>query len=172
MSDTNKFRHPVSNGRYLKALFFEETLSDKSTVLYTLKEREHQGYPSLYQLYMEVNDPTEYRFAVQYLDGWDHWQMLCQCKWFQPYVEKWRKELEVRMKSQSLARVMTEAKTGGKEAFSANKYILDKGWEPKEGQNKRGRPSKEEIAQAAKESLTTASRISEDFDRIIVPRVN
>lgn len=160
----NKFRSE-QNARYLKALFFETTLSDKSTVVYTLKDQDHLGYPSLYRLYMEVNDPTEYRFATQYLDGWEHWEMLCRCSWFQPYVERWRREMEIRMKSSALAKIMAEAKSGGKEAFSANKYLIEKGWEPKEA-SRRGRPTKDDIKQAASEIALTNSRLNDDFERI------
>jgi hypothetical protein len=161
-----KFRGP-GNQRYLKALFWEEVGEDKSTVHYTLKDWDHEGYPSLYRLYMESNDPTEYKFATEHLESWDHWTMLCECNWFKPFINRWRKELEVRMKSNALAKIMAEAKAGGKEQFSANKYLLEKGWEPKDSLGKRGRPSKEEIKKAAEEAFTTNSRISDDFDRVI-----
>ena len=152
----NKFKN--DNGQlYLKALFFETTAGDKSTVVYSLKEQDHMGYPSLYRLYMEENDPTEYRFATKFLNGWSHWEALTECTWFKPYVEAWRKELEVRMKSQSLARIMSEAKTGGRDAFVSNKYLLEKGWE-KEPPSKRGRPTKAEIKEAAYEVTPIALR--------------
>ena len=169
----NKFRNPVNNSRYTKALFYETTLADKSTVLYTLKEIDHEGYPSLYRLYMESNDPTEYRFATTHLESWEHWTMLCECPWFKEYIEKWRKELEVRMKSEALARIMLESRLGKKESFACNKYLLERGWEPKEGQGKqRGRPSKEEIKKAAQEALNVSQRLSKDFERIQLTRIN
>ena len=154
------------NQRLLKGLFYEMTLSDKSSVVYTLKDVDHEGYPSLYRLYMETNDPTEWRFAQECLDGWEHWEMLCATTWFKPYVERWRRELELRMKSEALSRIMRESKTGSKESFQANKYLLEKGWEPKDSQHRRGRPSKDEIAKAAKEIATTDRRLEEDFERL------
>lgn len=161
----NKFRNPVSNQRFLKGLFFETTLADKSTVVYTLKDVDHEGYPSLYRLYMELDDPTEWKVSQELTDGWEHWEMLCNCTWFKPYVERWRKELYLRMQSQALHRIKTEAKTGSKESFGANKYLLEKGWEPK-ATNGRGRPSKEEIAKQAHEIARTDSQLSEDFKRL------
>lgn len=149
----------------LKALFYETTLADKSSVVYTLKEQEHLGYPSLYLLYMEENDPTEYKFATKHLYGWSHWESLTECNWFKPYVDAWRKELDVRLKSQSLARIMSEAKTGGRDAFASNKYLLEKGW-VKEPTHSRGRPSKAEIKEAAYEVTRTNDRLTEDFFRI------
>lgn len=165
--DKTKFRHPNTNSRYLKGLFFEQTGADKSTVVYTLKDSDHEGYPSLYRFYMEVNDPTEWKFAQEYLDGWEHWEMLTSCTWFKPYIARWRKELELRMKSEALARIMRESKTTSKESFSANRYLLEKGWEPKEGpSHRRGRPSKDDIAKAATELASADKRLSDDLERL------
>lgn len=161
----NKFRNPASNQRLLRALFFEETGADKSTVLYTLKDIDHLGFPSFYRLYMELDDPTEWKVAQELTDGWEHWEMLCACTWFKPYVTRWRKELELRMKSQALHRIKTEAKTGSKESFGANKYLLEKGWEPKESRG-RGRPSKDEVSRAAHELARADNQLSEDFKRL------
>lgn len=165
METVNKFRNPASNQRLLRALFFEETGADKSTVLYTLKDVDHQGFPSLYRLYMELDDPTEWKVAQELMDGWEHWEILCNCTWFKPYIARWRKELELRMKSQALVRIKAEAKTGSKESFGANKYLLEKGWEPKSGSS-RGRPSKDEITKAANEIARADSQLSEDFKRL------
>lgn len=169
----NRFRHPVNNTRHLKGLFFEQTNSDKSTVQYTLKDTDHKGFPSLYRLYMELDDPTEWEVAQKLVDGWEHWEMLCACNWFKPYVERWRREVELRMKSKALARIKSEAKTNSKESFMANRYLIEKGWEPKEGQSKgRGRPSKEEIKRAANEIASTNDRLSQDFERLQIRPLN
>ena len=71
------------------------------------------------------------------------------------------------MKSRALAKIKQEAKTGSKESFGANKYLLEKGWEPKEGsRNGRGRPSKDEIRKAAEAIAQTSSQLSEDYKRL------
>ena len=168
----NRFRHPVTNSRLTRALFFEETLADKSSVVYTLKDVDHQGFPSLYRLYMELDDPTEWEVSQKLVDGWGHWEMLCASEWFKPFIERWRKELELRMKSKALARIRAEAKSGSKESFMANKYVLEKGWEPKESQTTRGRPSKDEIKKAANEIATNNTRLEEDFLRLQSNRAN
>ena len=164
----NKFRTD-NNIRYLKALFFETTDADKSTVVYTLKDREHMGYPSLYQLYMETNDPTEYTFATQYLDGWEHWEMLSSCSWFKPYVERWRRELELKVRSEALLKIRESAKEG-KDSFAANKFLLEKGW-TKDKPSGRGRPKKEDIAKAADQIAQDRNRVEADFNRILGPTV-
>ena len=154
--------------RFTKALFFETTLADKSSVVYTLKDQDHEGFRSLYRLYIETKDPTEYRFATQYLDGWEHWTMLCECPWFRPYVARWREELYLLIASESLARIMAEAKTSSKESFTANRYLLERGWEPKES-SKRGRPTKAAIKQEASRIASEGQQIDSDFNRILSP---
>jgi len=141
---SNKFKN--SNGVFfLKALFFETTLADKSTVVYTLKDRDHEGYPSLYLLYLAENDLTEYQFANKYLDGWAHWEALCSCGWFKPYLERWRKELALKHKAEALKRIISEAQSSSRNAFTANKFLVSSGWVEETDKPKRGRPSKKEI---------------------------
>jgi hypothetical protein len=136
-------------------------------VVYTLKDHDHEGFPSLYRLYMEYNDPTEWTFANGCLENWQHWEKLLNCNWFKPYAERWRKELELRMKSEALARILSESKTTSKESFAASKYLLEKGWEPKESfKNQRGRPSKDEVKKAAQEIAQMDKRLEDDLNRI------
>jgi hypothetical protein len=153
--------------RYTKGLFFETTLSDKSTVKYTLKEKDHQGYPSLKRLYLEEKDPTEYRFASKYLDNYSHWVELCACSWFKPHLEEWRRELELYIKSMALVKIFEEAEnTLGKNTFNANKYLLERGWIDKD-KNTRGRPSKQQIKEAANQLAQDNQQIEADYERLI-----
>lgn len=154
-----------TNGMYLtRSLFFETTLADKTGVMYTLKDEDHEGYPSLYRLYMEEGDPTEWRFANKYLAGWAHWEKLCECVWFKDYLDRWRRELELKYKSESLARIITLSKTTSKEQFIANRYIIEKGWNSKE--STKGRPSKQQIREAANDYLSHNSQVMDDFKRL------
>ncbi len=170
MSPPNKYRSLINNNRYLKQLFFETTLADKSNVLYTLKDWDHEVdgkvYPSFYRLYMEIDDPTEWRVSQELVDGWDHWEILCNCNWFKPHVDRWRREVELRFKSDALAKIRSEAKTASREALMANKYLLEKGWEPKTPSG-RGRPTKEDIDKAAKDIATNNTRLEQDFLRLL-----
>lgn len=153
-------------GRSLtKGLFYETTGIDKSSVVFTLKDEPHLGYPSLRQLYLACDDPTEFKFAVSHLDGWDHWQELVSSSWFKPYLSKWRAELELRIKSAALSRIMIEAKTSSKNSFMANRYLVERAWEAR-GESKAGRPTKAAIREAAHEQASDMSRIERDFERL------
>ena len=163
-----------------RSLFFETQLDRAlDRALYTLKDHDHtwkdKTYKSLYLLYMEVGDPTEYQFAKKYLDSWQHWELLCEANWFKPYVSRWRKELELRIKSETLAKIRNLAESGeaSRDSFNAQKYLLDKGWEPKEkSASKRGRPTKEEIQKEAIRISQDISSIEEDYERIVNPQLN
>lgn len=156
-----------TNGYFLKALFFETNFLDTSNTVYTLKNEDHNNFPSFYRLYMESveRDPMEYEFATSYLAGWDHWVRLQECTWFKPYIERWRHEAEVRMAAGALKRLISISKSGGREAGTCNKYLLEKGWVPKEDR-KRGRPSNEEIKQEAQRMASETEGLNNDLKRV------
>lgn len=148
---SNKYRDSTYN--YLtKALFWETNVfSDRAGCLFTLKSREHKGFPSLHLIYMEMQDPTEYSFALECFEGWEHWNRICNTKWFAPYIEAWRQELAVKLASQGLATIVDEVKSGGKGALVAAKYLVEKGWVPvaEKPKRPRGRPPKEAVKTAS-----------------------
>lgn len=171
MEQINKFRHPITNIRLTRSLFYE-AIADKSLCIYTLKDIDYKGYKSFYKEYMRIADPTEYRVAKELLDGYEHWEMLCATSWFKQYVDKWRKELQVKIKSEALHKIMQEAKTNPKEMVNANKYILEKGWEQStknnENINKRevGRPSQDKIRKEAIDLFNREEEIQRDLQRL------
>lgn len=161
------FREPSTNVRLTKSLFLEESYKDKTYVIYTLKDTDHNGYISLYRRYMDMADPYEINFANQYFDGWEHWQMVANATWFKPYISRWRKELNLQMKAEALARIREIAKDeGNKAAFAANKMLLEGAWESKEDKKTVGRPSKEAIREAANELFSAEQSYKEDLERL------
>lgn len=162
----SKFKN--ASGAYLLAgLFYEMVNADKSSVVYTLKNEDHMGFPSLYRLYMEANDPTEYDFAVTNLGGWDHWERLSKCTWFRPYITAWRRELEVRFRAQALRNLRTlSEKADGKDYFQVNKFLVGQGWKESGPKRRAGQPSKDEIKAEAHRIATIANNIDEDYQRI------
>ena len=162
---SNKFKN-YQGVRYTKGLFYEETLADKSSVVYTLKNEDYQGYPSLYRLYMECEDPTEVSFVEKYLDSWDHFEMLLACEWFQPKIERWRRELNLRLRAKALNNIREIAARPGKEQLNANKYLLN--WlETPAGASKRGRPTKVAIEAEAKRLASSNRQIEDDHSRLL-----
>jgi hypothetical protein len=145
----------------------EFSYDDRSQVLYTLKDEDHEGYISLYKRYMALGDPTEAIFAQTYFDGIDHWELLCRNLWFKPYVERWRKELDLVLRSRALANIMDVAEDKGHRSnYEANKYLLAGGWKTKEDKAKVGRPSKDEISRQAQLLFAAKDQTEEDYKRI------
>lgn len=150
-----------------KALFLEMSYHNKTSAIFTLKDEDYKGYKSLYCLYMEEGDITEYNFAMKVFGSWAHWKKLLDCGWFTPYIERWREELELKMKASALANIMDDAKdTLSKTKVSSNKYLLEKGWEPKDAKSKVGRPSKDAIKKEAKKLHQQQSDLEDDFNRL------
>jgi hypothetical protein len=136
-------------------------------VLYTLKDVDHLGYPSLYRLYMEADDPTEYHFATTHLDGWAHWERLQECSWFKPYVDAWRRELEVRFRANALKNIQAAANDlKSPSAYQANKFLVGQGWKESGPKRRAGQPSKDEIKKEATRLAQISQTLEEDFDRI------
>lgn len=159
MSKTKTFKAP--NGvYYTKALFFETSDPPRDYCLYTLKDQDHEGYPSLRRIYLELDDETEYLFAEKCFDGWPHFRKLLDCPWFVDYLSAWREELALRSSARALAQLKAKASSGD---VSTNKYILEKGWDKSD---KVGRPTKAAINQKAKEMFEDSGDILDDFKRI------
>lgn len=158
-SPVNKFKN--ANGvLLLKQLFFETADTERSRVLYTLKNEDHEGYPSLRRLYLEQDDETEFFFAEAYFDGWHHWKKLLQCSWFLAQLEPIREELATRNAARNLREIRKAAESGN---VSASRYLLEGGWKPK---GSAGRPTKQKIKQEAEKLFLDSQDIKEDLDRL------
>lgn len=157
--DKSRFKDKM--GRYLTQSLFLEYQYNTEAAVYTLKDDdyEYEGvvYPSLRKLYLEMMDPTEYEFATKYLWGWDQWQRLAENAQMAAYIEKWRDELEVKIRAQAVKRMLALDSN-----FNAVKWAADGHWNVR-----RGRPTKAERERerkirdrVAKETETDASRIA------------
>lgn len=142
-----------------QSLFLELGYNDEAC--FTLKEEDHvyegRTYPSLKRLYLESNDPTEYKFATEHLLGWKHWQRMCENKVIRKHIDEWREELEVKLRCQAIGDAIVLARSG---QFQAAKWVADRGWATRAA----GRPSKEEIER----SKRIAERIDDEYSGDVV----
>ena len=163
-TDTREFRSEEGQW-YTQSLFLETSYEDTSRVLYTLKLRpfEYKGvtYPSFHQTYLDIADPTEYSQACLMFGGWAHWQKILQSSRLMPYIQAARDELEIKLRSEGIRKMVALAK-GDKASENAAKWLADKGWEPKG----MGRPTKEKIAREAKKMQRIQSEVMEDAERL------
>ena len=165
----SKFRN-INGQRMTSSLFFEQSYHDPSKAIYTLKDIDWKGYRSLYRLYLEEEDLTEYLFANKYFENWSHWLDICNSPWFRDYIERWRTELNLKMEAQALRRIQEESKDkDSKNNFSANKTVLDKLWKENNPTKAtaRGRPTKDEVRGELNRRANEEQKLQEDFDRIV-----
>lgn len=152
-----------SNGIPLtQSLFLEIGYTDYA--VYTLKDDdyEYKGkvYPSLKRLYLEMEDVGEYLFATEHLLGWDHWQRLCQNKQLLEHIEKWRYELELKLRSQAIQQIKLKSKNEA--GINAAKWLAEKGWDKRGA----GRPTKAEVQREAKVQADIQNLFAEDLKRL------
>lgn len=162
---STKFRNSTGQRR-TRSLFYEYS---PETAVYTL-DKPREDLPHLKTRYLTLEDPTEYTFAQTYFEDWDHWQMILASPEIRARVDKWRYELQLKIRAQAVKRVLEQATRGGKpsEVLAINKYLAEGRWdEATDVTPKRGRPSKADVQKAAHDALRDAQTASTDFDRII-----
>lgn len=120
-------------GAHKTESLFVETIqghvAKKYEPLYSLRDYDHKGYPSAYQIYMDSVD--EYEAAMTLLGSMTHWRKLCSLKWFiegRPECQfdglaSWRLDLEARDHSTAKKTLIEEAENG---SVAAARALLDK----------------------------------------------
>jgi hypothetical protein len=151
-----------SMGKYrTQSLFLE--LGYNEEAVYTLKDQDHEHngtiYPSLKRLYLQEEDPTEYQFASKHLLGWKHWQRMCENKIIRKHIDEWREELEVKLRSQAVLDVISQARAG---TFQAAKWVADRGWT----QRGAGRPTNADIEHEKKIQARISNEYGDDVVRM------
>ena len=158
--DRTKFKD--SMGRYLTQGLFLEYAYDPTFAIYTVDghDREYKGktYYSLKKRYLNEEDVHEFKFATNHLADWEHWQRLLQNKWCFKHISMWREELEVKLASYGVQKVLDLAEDGN---FQAAKFVAERQWS-----KKRGRPSKEEIMRKSRIDERIANEFEEDAERV------
>jgi hypothetical protein len=158
--DRAKFKD--SMGRYITQSLFLEHSYNEELAVYTITDtdKEYNGrvYPSLKKLYMEIADPTEYEFATTCLWGWAHWEQTSANQWVEAHVEKWRAELEMKLRSRAVRDLMAQAK----DKTAAAQWVASGKWK----EPKRGRPTNEELQAEKNKRLRIVEAADEDSARI------
>jgi hypothetical protein len=148
-----------------QSLYLETNRSGLEPIM-TLKEVdwEHKGVmlPSLHRLYMEIADVTEYQVAIQVFGSWKGWQRQCENAYIKEYIEAWREELEIAIRSAAVAAMVQTSTAEGSKGTAASKYLADKGWIKR----KAGAPSLEEREGELKKQQAVGATLKDDFKRL------
>jgi hypothetical protein len=119
-----------------------------------------------HDVFIELEDMTEYKPALQLCGSWREWQRLKNdWKIFNNYIAEWKEELEVKLRSESVEKIIKLAKGDDPKALQAAKFISEGGWDKRVGTA--GRPSNAEKTRAAKELAQAVSETKEEEKRML-----
>lgn len=162
-------------GKYRTQSLFWETRTRGETEeryppLFTLKDREHQGLPSLKNIYLSYDHlpGQEYEFAMDVFGSWDHWERLAKIGLIRPYIAEWRKELEIKIRANAAKALLRNAFEDGPKGASSARYISEGGWKG----NGRGRPSNLEVQRELHQQAANSQQLESDMERIGLKVVN
>lgn len=120
----------------------------------------------LKEAYLVKEDPTEYFFAKEVFNDWDFWKDLRSYKGIAKEVEKWREELEVKLRAKSFIALLEEARDKkSRNSYDANKMIVREGWKLPEATVGRGRPSKEDVKRELAKQAALEKEIMDNAKR-------
>lgn len=150
---------------YTEALFYDrmvEKADRKFEPVFTLID-EKPDYICFRTTFIELNDPTGYKWAIKYLGDYEHWMRLMKTTWFPAAYDRAMSELKTKLRAEAL-NVISEIATGSQpaQALVAAKYLAGFEWE----KASRGRPSKAEVAGELKKQAQLLSEEDKDAERI------
>ena len=158
----------------LKPLFYEQIkeAADAYLCLYTMKDYDHtilvdgeeRVLPSIKRLFVEMEDITEYHFANEYFDNYQHWKKVRSTTWFQPLYEEMKEELTLKLQARALKKIR-DLEDHPDKGWMVNKYLLEEGYKDKK--DTRGRPSKARIKEEADKLFKDKDDINEDYERLV-----
>jgi len=163
-------RTPVGHYR-TESLFLEAWRPlETSRPVYSLgrEDREDPKVPgrviySFQKRYLECGDPTGYLPAIELLGSWRHWEKVRDKPWMKEYVKSWNAEIIAGLNAKGLTAIVKAADRGD---LKAAEYLLGYSVDgpAKPG---RGRPSKADVAKAAREIAVDAADLAEDEARVL-----
>lgn len=157
-----------ANGGWMtEALFYDfSSLKASGKVVYEPVFSLHEDRPGLVncrKTFVDLRDPTGYKWAMTYLGDWNHWLRLMRCHWFQEAYEIWIAELNMLLKSEAVAKVREiMLSENPSQSLAAAKFMATKEYD----RATRGRPSKEEVKGELRKAAEAISIEDEDLARI------
>jgi hypothetical protein len=143
----------------------------RRVVLSLFKEFQRTDYEPLwslrkdwYPIYMSVPDPTEYETAMCLLGNWEHYQLVRNHPKIKPIMDKWAKEMEVKMRSDAIRSMIRHS--GAPNGAAAAKWVAEGQFMKRLMSTKADRIAEEEV----REEL--AEKVSADMERLGLKVVN
>lgn len=110
-------------GRNATIALFHETADGRSDIKSIWSVHEWK------EVFLHVADPTEYEAAMWLIGDWKHWKLICASWALKPYMDQWREELKVKLRSMAIANIKKQAAQKG--GTTAAKWLIDTAGEGK-----------------------------------------
>lgn len=114
--------------------------------------------------FIALRDPTGYKWAMKYLNSYEHFEKLLQADWFESAYQGWLRELKTLLKSEAVERISQIAQEASPQALMANKYLATADWE--KAAHGRGKPSKAELKGELRKQVRILEQEQDDAKRI------
>jgi hypothetical protein len=161
----------AANGRYYtRQLFWEESIelanAEKSIEPVFTLYGDKPGLINFGKRYVELEDPTGYEVAIDLLGDYRLWTVLMQCKWFQTAKKQWDAELDAKLTVRAFKKIKELSKDGPPpQQLAASKYLANLEYR-KDHKATKGRPTRTQVEQAAREEADNRTALEEDYQRI------
>ena len=129
--------------RVVLSLFSEFTRTDY-TPLWSL----HKEWK---KVFLEVADPTEYETAMCLIGDWEHYQLIRNHPKIKPIMDKWAKECEVRLRSQSIMKMVKHS--GAPNGAAAAKWLAEGAFMQRVLKNKEDKAAEQEVRDEISERI-------------------
>jgi len=143
-----RFNFPLKNaqGKFLTASLFWETAIRQEEALFSLNP-DHPTLPSMHEVYREYDDPTEYGFAMEVFGELRAWRMVSESPKIKEYVDAWREELEIKLRSRAINSLSNKAD----ESPTAARWLAETGYKIRKHPSSKARKSAETQVEAGVE---------------------
>jgi len=140
-----------SYGRRVVLSLFKEFTRTDFEPLWSLKK-------DWYKTFMECADPTEYSTAMALIGDWEHYQLVRNHPKIKPTMDKWAKELEVKLRSESIMKMVRHS--GAPNGAAAAKWLAEGAFMQRVLKNKEDKVAEQEVRDEISE------RIAGDMERL------
>lgn len=163
------YRNPDNNTWMTGSLFWERWVNTEVhnrskfvEPIFSLYQ-DKPGLINCRKTFVELGDPTGYKWSMKYLEDYEHWKALMKAAWFREAYDVWMNELKMKTRAEALDTIREIAANGvPAQSLVAAKYLAGFEWE----KSSRGRPSKDEINGKLKEAVKALSEEDADAERI------
>lgn len=133
MGDTESFKD-VRGALRFNTLFLEENDREGYSAVFTLRPKAIGECPSLRELFLSYDDPTEYHFATDIFGSITYWEEIASKGFMKKHITEWRAQAEARRRSGVFVQmdsILKHEDSKDTAKIAAGKVMLNEVWKLK-----------------------------------------